>query len=292
MTAQRWCFTLNNPTTQITALPVHGRYVSWQLETGESGTPHYQGYLELTQPVRLTPLVRWLPGAHFEKSRGTRDQARDYTRKEESRTDGPWELGDWISGGQGRRTDLLDVKRAVDEGASSIDLWDNHFEPMVKYHKAIQEYKRVKMIQRNWPMKTTLIVGPTGTGKTEFASALPLCKFWKTPSDPWWDGYEQQEVIILDEFYGWLPWALLLRLLDSTPLRVPYKGGFAEITSKQVVITSNSLPISWYNHGLNEEMAALIRRISKIIITTKTYWKICSTLEEACLELAIAQRTQ
>lgn len=78
----------------------------YQLETGASGTPHWQGYIELNKAVRLTSMRDWLPGAHFEQRRGTREEARSYCMKEEGRQAGPFERGDWQAGGQGRRSDL------------------------------------------------------------------------------------------------------------------------------------------------------------------------------------------
>lgn len=79
------------------------RYVCWQLERApDTGRLHLQGYVEFFKPQRLRAAQQALraPTAHLEKRRGTRDQARDYCRKEESRVQGPWEAGKWI-GGQG-----------------------------------------------------------------------------------------------------------------------------------------------------------------------------------------------
>lgn len=81
-------------------LPVHAseRFVVWQREKGAEGTEHLQGYIELHAPIRLSAMVEWLRGAHFEPRRGTRDQARDYCMKEDSRLAGPWERGDFDTG--------------------------------------------------------------------------------------------------------------------------------------------------------------------------------------------------
>lgn len=84
----------------------HFRYCSYQYEIGEACTLHFQGYIELKNPSRITPLkVGPLAYAHFEPRRGTADQAREYTRKPEGSIGGPWEVGQ-RSGGQGQRTDL------------------------------------------------------------------------------------------------------------------------------------------------------------------------------------------
>ncbi len=102
--ARSWCITVNNPTEDffiwnededggISDL----RYAIYQRERGESGTEHIQGYLEFNKPKRLTWLkgVPGLASAHCEPRRGTREQAADYCRKEETRISGPIEFGDF-----------------------------------------------------------------------------------------------------------------------------------------------------------------------------------------------------
>lgn len=117
MTSRSWCFTINNPDfpeeisedgplyALLQTIPKL-RYCIYQLEQGESGTFHYQGYAEFTSPVRFSALnLGEFQRGHFEQRRGTRDQARDYCQKDEGQCDGPWEFGEWI-GGQGSRSDL------------------------------------------------------------------------------------------------------------------------------------------------------------------------------------------
>lgn len=124
MTSRAYVFTLNNPSFPAADLPAgldHERYVSWQLERGDAeGTPHIQGYVELSRPTRLAPLKTWLPTAHFEARRGTREQARDYTRKDDTREpgddSGPFERGEFTAGGAGRRNDLADAVAALKAG--------------------------------------------------------------------------------------------------------------------------------------------------------------------------------
>lgn len=117
MAFRAWCFTVNNPSFPPVDLPSfeHERYVSWQLECGANGTPHIQGYIECDRPTRLAALKRWLPTAHFEKREGTADEARDYTRKDDSRQEGPFERGNF-GGSQGKRSDLADAVEALKEG--------------------------------------------------------------------------------------------------------------------------------------------------------------------------------
>lgn len=121
------CFTVNNPEGSI-AWPEYVGYGVYQLERGDSGTLHWQGYAELTGPQLLTRLKKWLPTAHFEKRLGTDVQARDYCMKADSRVDGPWEHGVFVPAAntQGKRTDLQSFVEALDSGASKRDLYRDH----------------------------------------------------------------------------------------------------------------------------------------------------------------------
>jgi hypothetical protein len=76
---------------------------------------------------------------------------------------------------------------------------------------------------------------------------------------PWWDGYDGQEVIVIDEFYGWLKRDFMYRLIDRYPMMLEVKGGAVPMQAKHVIFTSNKHPKEWYPRvGLG----ALVRRFS------------------------------
>ena len=75
--------------------------------------------------------------------------------------------------------------------------------------------------------------GRSGAGKTRDALELsggPDCTFIVSRPDSgrplWWDGYHPTThvSIILDDFYGWIPWSYLLQLLDRYHFSVEVKG--------------------------------------------------------------------
>lgn len=114
-----WCFTINNPTEADEFEPTDQvRYLVYQLEVGETGTPHIQGYVEFHKKMSLAAVKRWLPRAHLEPRRGPREAAREYCMKEEGQLSEPVEYGDFNAGGQGRRTDLSDACDLVKEGGA------------------------------------------------------------------------------------------------------------------------------------------------------------------------------
>ncbi|AHC72281.1 master replication initiator protein [Pea yellow stunt virus] len=89
-----WCFTLNNPLSPL-SLHESMKYLVYQREQGESGNIHFQGYIEMKKRTSLAGMKRLIPGAHFEKRRGTQGEARAYAMKESSRLEGPWEEGEF-----------------------------------------------------------------------------------------------------------------------------------------------------------------------------------------------------
>lgn len=148
-TTQRcpWVFTLNNYTddelstlqTLSTAEDTPFRYIIWGKEVGENETPHLQGYLELKKKKRLSQLKALLGDRyHFEPRRGTAQQAADYCKKEDDYE----EHG--LSTGKGTRTDLLVVKRDIDEGMTLDEVAEKHFDAWVRYRQAFKEYFQMK----------------------------------------------------------------------------------------------------------------------------------------------------
>ncbi|AXH77888.1 MAG: putative viral replication protein [Tethyvirus abatis] len=116
----RWCFTINNPTPQqeVDLAQYLGSdditYGVYGKETGESGTPHFQGFLILTRTRTFRYVRTKIPG-HIEKARGSSRQAATYCKKDNAFT----EFG-IFPGSQGSRTDLDTVLEWSDQFARDI----------------------------------------------------------------------------------------------------------------------------------------------------------------------------
>ena len=144
MSSTSWCFTLNNPVTPTNpwAKPINQGiiYAIWQLEIGtQCGTIHIQGYLESSKKQRISYVRKIIPTAHWEKRAGTREQARLYCMKEDTRLPlylhflpedtpssmGPFEYGEFSpSLGSGTRTDLIhagEKLHQISRGSTTMD---------------------------------------------------------------------------------------------------------------------------------------------------------------------------
>lgn len=275
MCSKYWCFTLNNPRDNNAEDQPNKwkdvKYLIYQKEKGENGTIHFQGYVVFNHRKKAETIKKMSPRTHWEVRKGTHQDAKTYVTKQPTKIDGPWEQGDDsdIPNGQGQRNDLLTVKRALDAGASEEELVEEHFVQCARHMRFFRDYRRIKARQRSWKSHVVVLWGPTGTGKSRYATENYPGAYWK-PQGDWWDGYEGQETVVIDEFYGWLSYSIMLRLLDRYPLIVGTKGGHANFAPRTIVITSNRHPIEWYNTN-KHPYPPLERRIDQILHFSTPY---------------------
>jgi hypothetical protein len=254
------------------------RYACWQDEVcPESGREHVQAYIELRNPDRFTGIKRKFgDDSHVERRQGSREQARDYCRKAETRKEGvePFEFGEWKIN-PGKRNDLEAIREKLDAGEDESAIADEHFGEWCRYRKAFSAYRNLKRERRNWQMEVFVYWGDPGTGKTrkvyaseKFEDIYELSGTNVTGGAIWFDGYCGEPVLLIDDFYGWIKLSFLLRLLDRYPLRLPIKGGFSECGFRRVYITSNKHMDEWYDWcKFGERMKGALER--RITTTTK-----------------------
>lgn len=116
---RRYVFTLNNPTPEELLLYEEHlasdivKYAVYGNETGESGTPHLQGFVIYARPQRFSAARGLLPRSHLEAARGTSKQCRDYCVK-----DGDFREFGEFPGRSGQRSDLSSFFEWGDQFAS------------------------------------------------------------------------------------------------------------------------------------------------------------------------------
>lgn len=273
MSAKNWCFTLNRPTAhEVASLrelsAVVCNYLIFQLEAGTNGTPHIQGYIQFVTRLRLRTVKTHLgERSHCEVARGTPRDNIAYCSKEEGRIEAPYIFGEPHYPGQ--RSDLQAFNISIKNGSCDKDLIENHLNEFYKYHKVVDRVRLAYTNPRNWEMENIVYYGPSGSGKTRRAyEEAGESNYFVSKGDQnqitWWDGYHGQNTVIIDDFYGWLPWSFMLRLLDRYPFNVQVKGGTVPFTSRKIIITSNQHPNQWYKNVPNNDMTPLLRRINEI----------------------------
>lgn len=237
---RNYCFTKNNYTDDdiTTLLETECKYIVIGREIAPTtGTPHLQCFVQfhneitwLTAKTRLSIDVN-----NLQQCNGTPKQNETYCKKE-----GNWEERGTPPKGQGTRTDLVSVYENIQAGAKLDELVHTNFTEVVKYHRGIalaidllRGQKRQTMTIGYW------LHGATGTGKSRWAYSHPLPTYSKDPTTKWFDGYEYEPLVVIDDYRSCreFPFQFLLRLCDGYPLKVETKGGSREFNSKIIIVT-------------------------------------------------------
>ena len=281
--SKSWVFTLNNPTKEddvfYTSWASHAQYYLYKLEKGDNGTVHHQGYVVWKNRKTLATVKNLLPRAHWEVRRGTHTEAVDYCMKQETMIGLPIIYGDdsAIPKGKGQRTDLIKLQTMIQEGASLLDVADEHFSEFMKYGKNIREYQELftsnkkrklldtdwkKMIPRLWQSQiisllekqndrvVLWVVDETGgKGKTTLAKMLISTKgaFYVTNGKTADVGYayDGQEYVVLDytrDYENYVNYSIIEQMKNGILFTSKYQSKTKVFKPAKVVVFSNFQP--------------------------------------------------
>lgn len=257
----------------------------WAPETCPStGKFHWQTYVHFTNARFLTSISRALGGnARVYPSHGNATQNRTYifgpyhdTKSGKVKPANPdaKEIGSLPL--QGKRNDLLACRDAIlVEKKRKRDILkdDKHTIVLAKYPKYVEYAVSVADEEKAWSERdikpeVTILWGPPGSGKTRyvkdrFSESLYIFSCGDgTKGSIWWDRYNAEETILVDDFGGqsdW-SWTYLLRFLDYGPCWLQTKGGGCYRLCKRIFITSNDHPRDWYP-AESHKFYALERRV-------------------------------
>lgn len=258
----------------------HVRYLVFQVEVGEeSKRYHLQGYIELKTTQRMSYVKKMLDcnEAHLERRSGTRDEARAYCMKADTRAPGyePIEIGIWVRDKQ--RTDVDTYVDAIKKGATKMYLIDNYPTQFCRFPRVYNDIKSAMLesqVTQTREVKVFYYYGVPGTGKSYharlWAERHGLDYFHITKNMyPWYDGYNGEDVLIIDDLNdAWIPADSLLQILDKYKCTMQIKGNTVAGLWNYVFITSNYLP---EEIGYLVNLSALKRRIYKMVKFTKVY---------------------
>lgn len=234
------------------------RYIRGQLECGhETGYRHWQLLIVFKKKQSLQAAQRIFGGDwHGELTRS--EAADEYVWKEDTRIEGTqFEYGTKPL----RRNEAKDWER----------IWTQAKEGQIQEIPAdvrVCHYKSLRSIasdfSRSTPIERTVHVfyGETGTGKSRRAWAeAGFDAYPKDPRTKFWDGYQGEENVVIDEFRGGVDIAHVLRWFDRYPVRVEIKGAGSVLRARRIWITSNLHPSEWYPMLDSASYRALERRL-------------------------------
>lgn len=288
----------------------------FQREKGEDGTEHYQGYIELHKSCRGSGLKKILGDEriHSEKPRSSRYVNIRYCSKEETKIGETMWIGSINEamkygskhGNQGARTDLSDaVKLYMEKGENAFEeMIEEGKDNVVRYKKSIVEMAKSielknakddekaywkeqarlrslgKSIEGQKQRRCVLYFGPSGCGKTTEvkmqAAEADEDLYEKKGDTKWWDGYEGEAHVLLDEFTGDSYGNIedFNRMTNVGVYQGEVKGGHIHMKATHVHLTSNRHPSQWwkrkgeekYSNWRDPRFHAVARRFAKV------YW--------------------
>lgn len=257
-----------------------------QMELGEhtdTGIPHIQAFFQ-GKPKRFSTVVRFLESIlgvkhpYVDKRRGTVKQAVSYAQKDDTWVEGtsPVVFGEInMRESQGKREDLLDLRKMVDAGLTVDEILLEDVEGKAARYVgwldrlvAARDAKKMsERLQRD--LHCTFIWGKTGVGKTRYAleQGRSLGKVARIVDyrHPWDMVDIDTDVIVCDEYNGQLDLTEFLTILEgygASPMRARYRNRWPNYS--QVYVLSNTALNEMYSYEPSERRRALFRRFDRI----------------------------
>lgn len=218
-----------------------------QMEKGEkSDYLHWQIYIEHKTPIRFSTLKKKFPKAHLEVRHSSKKACYDYVTKSKSAIP-----NSGVKNGDIVIDETDSPKVSVEAAVSLMERGMRVNEVLIQYPslwrsmayleraQAIIDENNHSMSKRD--VRVEYIYGQPGTGKTRYIyethgyDQVYRVTNYKHP----FDGYQGQDVLVLDEFYDSIPLDQLLNVIDVYPFKMParYNDHWAAYT--KVYIISN-----------------------------------------------------
>ena len=267
-----WCFT----DFKVTA-PQFTDEMSYLLYAPEicpeTNKAHWQSYVVFKNAKTRSATSKCLGNVFCVIAEGDIDHQLNYIR-------GPYQDKDkikpfnpeWIEIGdrpaQGKRCDLQVVCAEILDGSKSCE--SVLIETPMMYHQYGRTLDKIEDIRKCKEFRTEMttcnwFVGKTGVGKSHeaFKDYSPDTHYPLPNDRGWWDGYKQQETVLINDFRGHIPYNELLQLIDKWPHSVPRRGRMPiPFTSKHIIITSSLKPEEVYcNREAEDKIEQLLRRV-------------------------------
>lgn len=270
--SRNWCFTLNNwnesDYENVLKCLRGAKYGIVGKETGESGTPHLQGFVSFRSGKTMLAAKRAINNrCHVEPARGSAQQNKDYCCKDGNFEEFGTMPQDPRKQGE-RERQRWDAARAA---ARAGDIEEVDSDIYVRYYSTL---KRIAADHKPVPdrlekMEHVWYHAPSGYGKS-WKAREDFPDFYDKEFNKWWDGYQGESAVLLDDldtshnFMGYY----LKRWSDIYPFPAQVKTShLGSIRPKVIVVTSQYEPEEIW--PLDPKIVEAIRRRFKFISVKK-----------------------
>lgn len=246
------------------------------------GKYHLQFYVEFKSKVKLSVLTKgktFSKRIHWERRKGTGEQARDYCCKEDTRVAAgiSWVVGAMLESKQGSRTDIANMTDMVLSGKKRKEIALANPTAYTKYSRGLEAFADAVDLSLDddvsvWhKRKCYILYGAAGSGKTLFAKYIMRGDSYFLPQQNnagqySFEGYQKEKWIFLDEFAPKCMTAEQLKaIMDTGRCKLPARGTGNSRPGMHsgVVITSNLDPEKWYEAKVHWD--AIARRCQQVV---------------------------
>lgn len=235
-------------------------------EAPTTGTQHIQGYIEFINTIARTTLEHLLfDKAYIEVAKGSRVSNVKYCTKDAIEDEEKQIIKYFKDEAVQKSTeDKLnsEPKKSADEKAKEIlSAIETHTErefeaefpnfflrnySKYKEHQMLKQQQNAETFNGDLKTKNYWIYGPTGTGKSRCVREdLEYIEIYDKAINKWWNGYDQQRVVIIDDYPSMESGNCLVQYIkrwsDRYPFTAEIKGAHQLICPKNfnLVVTSN-----------------------------------------------------
>ena len=226
---------------------------------------HWQFVVCFNKKVRLGG-VKTVLGQQVHAELSKSDAANAYVHKPDTSQGRRWEWGH-VPLKRNSRTDW----DSVWDDAVRGDFTAINAQIKVCHYSSLRKIAMDHMKPVGIEKQVDVYIGPTGLGKSRRAwHEASMDAYPKTPTSKFWDGYQGQLHVVIDEFTGQIEITHMLRWLDRYPVLIETKGSGTVLMANHFWICSNLPPRQWYPNAPEVQIEALLRRLN--IVYFETEW--------------------
>lgn len=246
-------------------------------------TPHLQCYCIVSaKSTKATAIKKLFPNASNiakQFAKGKISKSIEYCSKEDK---SPLIFGvQPPDQNSGHRTDLDIVGEMIQSGSKPIDILKHDFGTWARNYKAIEKATELLYEPRKYRTDLKIIwkAGPTGMGKTfdVTQTEYPDCYVKPVGKGLWFDDYNHETEVLIDEFRGQWPLSDVLQILDNLSPTVERKGSHVIFDPTTIILNSNDHPSTMYENHKEASRQAFFRRLHEIhFYTARNVYTILS----------------